>query len=73
MREQLIGALSGITSSEQLTEWAYRQLPIKNTLAADDAIAVEEAFRAKVKTAAGIDRKPLTGTLCRRIMAGITE
>jgi hypothetical protein len=48
LREKLIGQLSELASAEQLTEWSYRSLPIKNTLAADDARTVEEAFQAKL-------------------------
>ncbi len=33
----LIGELAAITSAELLTEWAYRKLPIKNTLTVNDA------------------------------------
>jgi hypothetical protein len=48
LREKLIGQLSELASAEQLTEWSYRSLPIKNTLAVDDARIVEEAFQVKL-------------------------
>ena len=48
MREKLLRELSELVSAEQLTEWSYRSLPIKNTLMADDARIVEEAFQAKL-------------------------
>lgn len=48
-RDDLIGELATIISSEQLTDWAYRKLPIKNTLTADDARMIEEAFQAKLE------------------------
>jgi hypothetical protein len=48
MREKLIGELPELGSTEQLTEWSSRSLPIKNTLAVDDARRVEEAFQAKL-------------------------
>jgi hypothetical protein len=51
-RETLIGELGGIASPDQLTEWAYRQLAIKNSLTVDDARAVEEAFQARLEVAA---------------------
>jgi hypothetical protein len=51
-RETLIGELGGIASTDQLTEWAHRQMAIKNTLTVDDARAVEEAFRARLEVAA---------------------
>jgi hypothetical protein len=50
LREKLVGELLALISAEQLTEWSYRNLPIKNTLAADDAQMVEEAFQAKLET-----------------------
>jgi hypothetical protein len=55
LREQLVGQLSELASSEQLTEWSYRSLPIKNTLTADDARMVEEAFQAKLMDFANAD------------------
>lgn len=48
-REKLIRGLSGITSAEQLTQWAYQQLPVKNTLSADDAKILEQAFRERLE------------------------
>jgi hypothetical protein len=51
-REKLIGELAEITSVEQLTQWAYRKLAIKNTLTVDDARMVEEEFQAKLEATA---------------------
>ena len=48
LREKLLGELTESVSAEQLTEWSFRSLPIKNTLAVDDARIVEEAFQAKL-------------------------
>src|SRR5438874_747273 len=48
-RETLIGELERMASAEQLTEWAYRQMAIKNTLIVDDAGAVEVAFQARLE------------------------
>ena len=47
-REKLIGELCELASVKQLTEWSFRSLPIKNTLAADDARTLEEVFQAKL-------------------------
>jgi hypothetical protein len=47
-REKLIQELSAIPSAERLTEWAYRRLPVKNTLTAEDGEIVEEAFRVRL-------------------------
>jgi hypothetical protein len=52
---KLLGELSELASVQQLTEWSYRSLPIKNTLAVDDAEMVEEAFRAKLIDLANAD------------------
>ena len=48
MRDTLIGELAEIASDELLTEWAYRKLPVKNSLTVNDARMVEEAFQARL-------------------------
>ena len=48
MRDTLIRELAEIASDELLTEWAYRKLPVKNSLTVDDARMVEEAFQARL-------------------------
>jgi len=58
MREKVLGELSELVSAEQLTEWSYRSLPIKNTLAVDDARIVEEAFQAKLMDLTNADASP---------------
>ena len=55
LRKKLIRELSELASAQQLTDWSYRSLPIKNTLAIDDARIVEEAFRAKLIDLANAD------------------
>jgi hypothetical protein len=47
--ERLRGELADLTSAEQLTDWAFRQIPVKNTLTAEDARLIEEAFQAKLQ------------------------
>src|ERR1700721_2402550 len=47
MLEKFLGELPDLVSTEQLTEWSFRSLPIKSTLAVHDARSVEEAFQAK--------------------------
>jgi len=56
-RERLTSELSGLTAADQLTDWAFRQMPTKNTLIAADAEMVEHAFQEKLE---GI--KPATAT-----------
>ena len=58
MRDKLLGELPELVSAEQLTEWSYRSLPIKNTLAVDDARIVEEAFQAKLMDLINADASP---------------
>src|SRR5215208_2490525 len=49
MRERLTNEVAEFALAEQLTDWAFRQLPVKNTLTAEDARVVEEAFQEKLK------------------------
>lgn len=51
-RETLIAELSGLVSADDLTQWTYRNLPVKNTLTSDDARRVEVAFLEKLEGAA---------------------
>jgi hypothetical protein len=57
-RERLITELIGFTTPDQLTDWAFRQLPVKNTLVAEDAERVEAAFREKLGSLGGFDAAP---------------
>jgi hypothetical protein len=47
-RDEILGQLEPLTSSEGLVAWASRVLPAKNTMRAQDARAVEEAFEQKM-------------------------
>src|SRR5450755_1143361 len=58
MRDKLLGELPELVSAQQLTEWSYRSLPIKNTLAVDDARIVEEAFQTRLMDLANADASP---------------
>ena len=48
LRDQLLGEIAALGSSEQIDEWAPRGLPAKNTLHAGDALLIEDAFRQKI-------------------------
>ena len=48
LRDQLLGEISALGSSEQIDEWALRGLAAKNTLHAGDALLIEDAFRQKI-------------------------
>jgi ERF superfamily len=49
-RDQLLTELKGLSSSDAVTAWAQRILPVKNNLAATDAQSIEGAFRTKLAT-----------------------
>jgi hypothetical protein len=48
LRDRLLQELSTYETEEALAVWAYRSLPLKNTLTKEDAEAVEVAYLAKV-------------------------
>jgi hypothetical protein len=48
LRDQLLGQLNEIDSPESAAIWARRVLPAKNSLNADDARQLDDAFRAKL-------------------------
>jgi ERF superfamily len=51
LRDRLLDEISRIDDDEALALWAYRSLPIKNTLLANDAQAVEAACEARAAAA----------------------
>ena len=48
LRDHLLGELAAIGSGEDAALWAQRSLKDKSTLAAEDALTVEQAFEAKL-------------------------
>jgi hypothetical protein len=48
LRDRLVQEISAIATDEALALWAYRSLPLKNTLTQVDAQAVEAAYLAKL-------------------------
>jgi len=50
LRDRLLQEISAITTDEALAIWAYRSLPLKNTLTQVDAQAVEAAYLAKLSS-----------------------
>ena len=56
--EKLLAELTELVSAEKLTEWSHRSLPVKNTLAVDDARMIEDAFQAKLIGLASADDDP---------------
>ena len=55
LRTRLLASLTGLAGLPELDHWAERCLPAKNTLTADDARLVEQAFQRKL---AEIDKEP---------------
>ena len=54
LRDKLLGELKIISSAEEAADWAHRILGAKNSLAADDARQVEDAFQARLATFQGL-------------------
>ena len=52
LRQLLLDEISDLRSSDDAALWAHRSMARKNTLTVTDAQQVEEAFRAKLMTAA---------------------
>jgi hypothetical protein len=48
LRDQLISEIQNLKEGDDLALWAYRQLPAKNTLTADDARAVESSYQVRL-------------------------
>jgi hypothetical protein len=48
LRDRLLGELAAIGSGEDAALWAQRSLKDKSTLAAEDALTVEQAFEARL-------------------------
>jgi hypothetical protein len=65
LREQLLADLAGLARLKDLDRWAQSCLPTKNTLTANDARLVEQAFQGKLAAvglanAAAIEVSPLS-------------
>jgi hypothetical protein len=50
LRDRLVQEISAIATDEALALWAYRSLPLKNTLTEVDAQAVEAAYLVKLSS-----------------------
>jgi len=50
LRDRLVQEITAIASDEALALWAYRSLPLKNTLTPVDAQAIEAAYLAKLSS-----------------------
>jgi ERF superfamily len=59
LRDRLVGELSGLASSEEVTAWAQRALGAKNTLRDVDAAVIEAAFASRMAELGEDDEAPL--------------
>jgi ERF superfamily len=50
LRDQLTAQLQDLKSSDEAAHWAHRVISIKDTLTADDAEHIEQAFQLKIAT-----------------------
>ena len=48
LRARFLPELSALGTADELTAWAQRILPLKNTTISEDANSIEEAFRSKM-------------------------
>src|SRR6516162_9716590 len=58
LRDRLVQEIAAIATDEALALWAYRSLPLKNTLTQVDAQAVEAAYLAKLSGDPASDDHP---------------
>jgi hypothetical protein len=56
LRDQLVSEIHDLKGDDDLALWAHRRLPAKNSLAADDARAVEATYMAKLDATNRDDR-----------------
>lgn len=53
LRDQLVAEIKQVNGADGLALWAHRRLPAKNTLTADDARVVKDAYQAVLASSAG--------------------
>jgi ERF superfamily len=53
LRDRLLAELAEVRSADAMADWAYRNLPAKNTLSPPDAQLVETNFREKLAAVGG--------------------
>ena len=59
LREQLLADLAGLVRPEDLDRWAQTCLPAKNTLTAEDARRIEQAFQGVLNAIGAADAAPI--------------
>jgi hypothetical protein len=58
LRDQLLAEISELTNGDELALWAYRRLPVKNTLTASHAGIVERACQKLLDANSHVDPEP---------------
>jgi hypothetical protein len=58
LRDELLTEIAALTDGEDLALWAHRRLAAKNTLTNDDALLVEDAYRAILEASNRADLDP---------------
>ena len=53
LRDQLLKEINNLADGDDLALWAHRRIAAKNTLAPNDALAIEAAYRALLEAARG--------------------
>jgi hypothetical protein len=61
LRDQLVAEMTALSAVDEMIAWALRSLPIKNTLCADDARAVEKEFGDRMQAFEGEAYSPQPG------------
>jgi hypothetical protein len=59
LRDQLLAEIASLNHGDDLALWAHRRLPTKNTLTADDARAVESAYRKQLEISSADEAAPI--------------
>jgi hypothetical protein len=73
LRDQLMGELKEIASSDDAAVWAHRTLGAKNSLTEVDARQVEDAFQAKLAMVDDGQSSPPTPLAPQRSPSGLTQ
>ena len=71
LRDQLISEIQNLKDGDEFALWAYRRLPAKNTLTADDALAVESSYQVRLD-AVTISENPLVESTTEAHQTGAT-
>jgi ERF superfamily len=61
IRDQMVGEIAQLKNGEDLALWAYRRLPAKNSLTADDARAVEVAYQVVLEVVSAAQLADIAG------------